>query len=362
MNDDVFKQAAAWLEAGEPVVMATIVRIRGSSSQPLNARMVMTGDNRFVGAVSGGCVETDVYEAALDVLDGGAPLMLHYKKVENPLIEIGLNCEGQIDVLVEPLDQTLYDQLMADEKRVNVTFCAPNQPLSPRPIHARVWPDGTVTAAPDAPLPDAVIADALAAFASDRPTTSTYPDGRVALLVPGLPPPTLLIFGADQMAVPLVRFAKLMGFRTVVSDARPAFATREKHTDADRVIAAWPKDVIAQVGVDDRTYVISLNHEPRFEDALLHALAGHKFPYLGAIGKRQRHRERVERAAEAGFDLGQLPPIHTPIGLDIGGKTPEEMALSVMAEIIAVKNGRSGGMLRETMHHRGAEPTLDFAP
>ncbi len=166
---------------------------------------------------------------------------------------------------------------------------------------------------------------------------------------PVLPPPMLIIFGADQMAVPLVRLAKVMGFRTVVSDARPAFATREKHPDADRVIAAWPKDVIAQMDVDVHTYIVSLNHEPHFEDALFHALAGHEFGYLGAIGKRQRQQERLERAAAAGFDLGQLPPIHTPIGLDIGGKTPEEMALSVMAEIIAVKNGRSGGMLRDAM-------------
>ena len=354
MNDDVLNQAAAWLDAHEPVVIATIVRIRGSSSQPLGARMVMTGANRFVGAVSGGCVEKDVYEAAQDVIDGGGPLMLHYKKVENPLVEIGLNCEGHIDVLVEPLDRALYDVLTAEGTRVNVTFCEPNQPLSPRPSHAQVWPDGTVTTLADnAPnLPDAVITDAQAAFKQDRPSTMICPDGRIALFEPILPPPTLIIFGAEQMAVPLVRFANLMGFRTVVSDARPAFATREKHPDADDVIAAWPKDVIAQVGVTDRTCIVSLNHEPRFEDALLHALAGHDFRYLGAIGKHQRQHERLERAKIAGFDLAQLPPIHTPIGLDIGGKTPDEMALSVIAEIIAVKNGRAGGMLHKTLINR----------
>jgi xanthine dehydrogenase accessory factor len=274
--------------------------------------------------------------------------MLHYKQVENPLIEIGLNCEGQIDVLVERLTRDLFDLLVESGKHVTVTWCEPNQPLAPRPVHARILPGGAASA----DLPPAVIADALAALRQDRPVARTYEDGRVALFEPVLSPLTLLIFGADQMAVPLARLAKLMGFRAVVSDARPAFATREKHPDADAVIAAWPHEVIAQVGVDDRTYVVSLNHEPRFEDALFHALAGCEFPYLGAIGKRQRQNERLERAAEAGFDLGQLPEIHTPIGLDIGGKTPEEMALSVMAEIIAVKNGRSGGMLRVTMADR----------
>ncbi len=341
MNEDLIRQATAWLAAGEKVAMATIVRIRGSSSQPLASRMFITSHERFVGAVSGGCVETDVYEAAQDVLAGDGPLMLHYKHVENPLIEIGLNCEGQIDVLVECLDAALLEQLTAPPTRVNVTLCSPNEPLHPRPVHASVWPDGTASAS----LPDEVLRDALAALEGERPQTVSYPGGRVALLEPVLPPSTLLIFGAEQIAVPLVRFAKILGFRTVVSDARPAFATRDKYPDADEVLALWPQEVIARVGVDARTFVVSLNHEPRFEDALLHALAGRRIAYLGAIGKRQRAVERAERARASGFDLGQLPPIHTPIGLDLGGKSPEEVALSIIAEIVAVRHGRCGSML-----------------
>lgn len=341
MNADLAQQAAAWLAAGEAVAMATIVRIRGSSSQPLASRMFITTDYRFVGAVSGGCVETDVYEAAQDVLAGDGPLMLHYKHVENPLVEIGLNCEGQIDVLVERLDEALLAQLTGPQTRINVTLCSPNEPLHPRPVHACVWPDGTASAS----LPDAVLRDALAALETDRPQAITYPDGRVALLEPVVPPPTLMIFGAEQIAVPLVRFARLLGFRTIVSDARPAFATQDKYPDADEVLALWPQDVVARVGVDARTFVVSLNHEPRFEDALLRALVGHKVAYLGAIGKRQRAVERAERARVSGLDLSQLPPIHTPIGLDLGGKSPEEVALSIIAEIVAVRHGRSGGML-----------------
>ncbi len=341
MNDDLFAQAHAWLDARESLAVATIVRIFGTSSHPLGTRMVIARDNRFVGAVSGGCVETDVYEAAQDVLDQGHPLMLNYKKVENPLVEIGLNCDGMIDVLVERLDRDLYDRLTGPERRVNVTLCTPRQPLAPDPVHAQVRPGDD----PVEGLAPAVVEDARSALTRGRPATTTYPDGRVALFEPVLPPPTLLIFGAVQTAVPLVRLAKIMGFRTVVTDARPAYATPEKHPDADLVLAAWPQDVIAQVGVDHWTFVVSLNHEPRFEDALLHALAGHEVGYLGAMGKPQREDERIARAAEAGFDLALLPDIHTPIGLDIGGKSAEEMALSILAEIVAVKNGRSGGML-----------------
>lgn len=343
MSEKIFEQAAAWLDAGEPVAMATVVRIFGSSSQPLGARMAMTTGNRFVGAVSGGCVETDVYETAMLVLQRGTPLMLHYQQVENPLIEIGLNCEGKIDVLVEPLSAETLLLHAAQEPlhRVNVTVCSPENPSAPDACHAWIAADGRS----DPPLPDAIVRDGLAALRGDRPQTVSYEDGRVALFEPVLPPPTLLIFGADEAAVPLVRFAKLLGFRTIVSDGRAAFATRVKHPDADEVIAAWPDEVVRRVGVDHRTYVVSLNHEPRFEDAMLHALAGHDVAYIGAIGKRVRHLERVERAAAAGLDLSQFPPIHTPIGLDIGGKSPEEIALSIIAEIVAVKNGRPGGML-----------------
>lgn len=344
-NDDILQQAGQWLDAGELVALATIVRIRGSSSQPLATRMVMTSANRFVGAVSGGCVETDVYEAAQDALADHNPLMLHYKKVDNPLVEIGLNCDGYIDVLVEPLSRALYEHFTGAGEHVNVTLCEPNRPLDPRPVHAQVWPDGAQTGAPSADLPPDVVRDALAVLRGDKPVTVAYPDGSIALLEPVVPPPTLLIFGATQEAIPLVQMAKVLGFRTVVTDARPAFAAPDKHPDADLVLAKWPQDVIAEVGVDHRTFVVSLNHEPRFEDAMLHALAGRPLAYLGAIGKPERRAERIARAQAAGFDLAQLPAIHTPIGLDIGGKTAEEIALSVLAEIVAVKNGRPGGMM-----------------
>jgi xanthine dehydrogenase accessory factor len=341
MNDDVFIQAQNWLDQNLPVAMATIVRIFGSSSQPLGARMVMTTQNRFVGMVSGGCVETDVYETGSIVMKTRHPLMLHYKKVENPIIEIGLNCEGKIDVLVEPLDQDLLTQLTAPKRRVNITLCSPSQPENPDIVHAQVYHEGTRVGA----VPIDVEQQAQQALRQDLATFVTYPTGRIALFEPVQPPPLLLIIGADQVAVPLARFARILGFRVVVTDARPAFASAEKHPDADQVIAAWPQEVIQQVGVDDRTYVVSLNHEPRFEDALVYALANQPLAYFGAIGKPMRKIERHERLTQAGFDLSQLPEIYTPIGLDLGGKTPEEIALSIIAQIVAVRNGRSGGTL-----------------
>ncbi len=351
MQEQILEQAARWLQEGEPVVLATIVHIRGTSSQPLGARMAITRGDRFVGAVSGGCVEGDVYHQAVPLLASGGARMVHYRHVENPLIEIGLNCEGQIEVLLERVDAPTLALLRGENappRSVLVTLCDPARPDDPRPLHVRVLPDGTVSA----PLPETVQRDALAAFADERPRSARYADGRVALLEPRLPPPTLLIFGAEAVAVPLVKMAKILGFRTVIGDPRAAFATREKHPDADAVIAAWPDEVIARVGTDARTYVVSLNHEPRFEDALLRALVGRPLGYLGMLGKPQRQTERAARAAAAGLDLAQLPPIHTPIGLNIGGKSAEEIALSILAEVVAVRNGRLGGMASDKLRTR----------
>ncbi|MCD4686617.1 MAG: XdhC family protein, partial [Anaerolineae bacterium] len=205
MHDDFFQHAAAWLDAGDPVAVATIMRIRGSSSQPLGARMLITTDNRFRGAVSGGCVETDVYEAAQYVLSGGGALMLHYKRVENPVIEIGLNCDGMIDVLVEPLDRALL-KLLTEPGGAVVTLCDPMQPLAPGPVHARVAATGTVTAALPVDLPAEVIDAAQSVCRDDRPASLMLPDHRHALIEPRLAPPLLWIAGAESIAAPLAQF------------------------------------------------------------------------------------------------------------------------------------------------------------
>lgn len=349
MAQDIWTQAAGWLEAGDEVAMATIVRIRGSSSQPLGARMILTHGDRFVGSVSGGCVETDVYEAGLAVLAGDGPLMLHYKKVENPVLEIGLNCEGMIDVLVERLDRDLLELLSTGTGYAAVTLCDPGWPLAPAPQHLCYTPD----AEPPPDLPPAVIDAAREALRADRPQSVTLSDGRVALIEPRLAPPLLWIVGAEPIAAPLAEMARIVGYHVVISDARAAFAVREKFPAAHDVIAGWPQDVIRGLPLDARTCVVSLNHEPRFEDALLQALADRPLAYLGAIGKPVRATERQERAAAAGFDLGRLPPIHTPIGLDIGGKEPVIIALSIMAEIVAVRNGRAGWRFRPEERGQG---------
>jgi xanthine dehydrogenase accessory factor len=193
-------------------------------------------------------------------------------------------------------------------------------------------------------------------------------DGRTTLVELVGSPPTLLIVSASSVAYPLSSLAKTLGYRVVITDPRSDYVTRDLFPDADELLCIWPRELPKHVTFGPRVYVVSLNHEARFEDDLIAMLAAKASAraaarpvvgYLGAIGKAKRHTERVERLTAAGVDLSVLPPIHTPIGLDLGGKGAEEVALSVMAEIQAHRYGRTGGRLRDTRAARLATADLD---
>ncbi len=361
IRDEVLKRGAAWVAQGRPTAVATIVRIFGSSSEPLGARMVATEED-FHGAVSGGCVETDVRESARSVIASGRAQMLHYDQVEDADLDVGLNCEGAIDVLVEPLTPELAAFLQPEVARVNLTICTPGSPRDPDVWHGWVDRSGTAMSgsaesvttgefhsAGAGGVPPEIeknrdVLDSIVAA-----TTLDLGEGRIALAEPMLPPRYLLIFGAHDIAAPLSRLAGVMGFRTIVSDPRADYARASRFPDADEVVTGWPHQVLERYRPDSRTAVVSLNHEPRFEDDLLHTLCIYPdVAYIGAVGKPQRRAERLDRAREAGVDLSVLPPIHTPVGLDLGGKEPEHIALSIVSEIVAVEHGRTGRPLVET--------------
>lgn len=186
-------------------------------------------------------------------------------------------------------------------------------------------------------------------------------DGRQLFFDVYAPQPRLLIVGAVDFAAALARLARLTGFKVTVVDARERFATKERIPDADEVVVAWPHEYLAANPPDDATYAAVLTHEPRFDDPTLTALLGSKVAYIGAMGSRRAHRERLERLRAAGFGEAELARISGPIGLDIGAKSPEETAVSILAEVIAVRHGRPGGRLSErpsetvhTLRERGA--------
>lgn len=352
--------AASYLEQGRRVALATITKIVGSSSRPLGSRMVITEHDQFFGSVSGGCVEKDVYGQAEPLLNGGAPRLLEYGKVEDPLLEIGLNCDGRIEVLLEPLTTELLAMLNREVGSSLVTSYSREKAGRIAGLEHRLVPNGDAVAGLGARREADLLKEGL-------PVSLEREEGVLELYEPRVSPPLLLIVGAETVGFPLARLAKSMGYRVVVTDARGTYARAELFPAADEVICAWPRELpeilgTGPEGFGERCYVVSLNHEERFEDDLFRTLMTVPAPrYLGCIGKRKRQEERELRQERSGYDLSELPRIHTPIGLDLGGKAPEDIALSIMAEVHAHRHGATAEPLTSKSVDRG-EPAFFRTP
>lgn len=244
----------------------------------------------------------------------------------------------------------VFDQLrtaLDQNQPVAVATVVRGDPLGAKLL---VLPDRTVGTFGDPDLDAAVVAGARADLASERSVTRSYTvAGRaepVELFIEVFPaPPTLLIFGAVHVAQALCRFAKHLGFTVIVSDAREKLATDDRFPEADRIIHGWPDDALAELEVAPNTYVAILTHDPKFDEPALLGSLNTAAAYIGAVGSRKTNEDRRERLVAAGLPANRLARIHGPIGLDIGAETPEEMAISILAEIIAVRYGRTGGPL-----------------
>ncbi len=314
----------AWLSAGDPVALATVVSTWGSAPRPAGSRMAISRSGKISGSVSGGCLEGEVFEQAQAILGGKSPQLFHYGVSDDLAWTVGLSCGGEVDILVEPLGE-VHRQLIAalDAERPVVLATA----LADSPGGRRLVP-------PEDPQ---------AAGLLERET----PERRDSWFLEPFPRPhELLIFGGAHVAVPLVRFAKELGFRITVVDARSKFGDRERFPAADRVIHAWPDEVLDQMTIDGSTYIVILTHDPKFDDPTIRAALRGRARYIGAIGSRKTHRERVRRLVAAGVAPSELERVHAPIGLDVGAQTAEETALAILAEMVAVRHGKPGGLMR----------------
>jgi xanthine dehydrogenase accessory factor len=306
-----------WRDGGKAVALATVVATRRSAPRPLGSKLAVSETGELAGSVSGGCVESDVAVHAREVLVSGQPKLLSYGIPDEDAWEVGLPCGGEIDVFVERVESEL-----PDPETPQVVFTVVE---GDRAGERWVSDDGEVTR-----------------------TQLLDRDGeRVFAEVLG-PPPRLLIFGAVDLAEELARAAKGLGWRTVVADARARFATSERIPSADELLVAWPEEVLQQLEPDDRTAVVVLTHEDRWDvPALAGALASDAF-YVGALGSRRTQERRREQLLETGVTEEQLERLNGPAGLDLGAGTPAETAVSILAEILAVRAGREGGRLRES--------------
>jgi len=340
-----------WLASGEQIALATVVWAEGSSPRAVGSRMAVAASDQMAGSVSGGCVEGAVFEEAQEVLSGGSPKRLRYGVVDESGWEVGLACGGTIEVYVEPLVEIHRRLLAALEAEETVGLATRLDGTG----HLLVWPDGRqesdrslITlqnrhsdgAHSDGAHSDGTLATELTAL-FPRPAAELRrgTEGDVFLEVL-TPPPTLVIVGAVHIAVPLVTLAQTLGFHVRLVDARRAFATRERFPTADELIVAWPQDALEAEKLGPQHSVVILTHDPKFDVPALQIALRSRAGYVGLIGSRKTQAKRKAALREAGFGEAALARIHGPVGLNLGGREPAEIALAIMAEIVAVQHGR----------------------
>lgn len=377
---DVLDDLDAWWRAGEPVGVATVVETWQSAPRPPGATMLVGPDGVVAGSVSGGCVESAVYELAREVLATGRPVLTRYGVSDEDVFSIGLTCGGTLEVYVERVDRESYPEFsdVAASIRsgvpVAVLTCVAAPDHDPAARLGRrlvLWPDRTAGTLGDTRLDAAVVEDARGMLAAGRTGTLPYGydgerrgDDLTVFVASFAPPARMIVLGAIDFAAAVARMGTFLGYQVTVCDARPLFATRRRFPDVE-VVVDWPHRYLraeAEAGrLDERTVICVLTHDPKFDAPALEVALRLPVAYVGAMGSRRTHENRVRRLRERGLGDAELARLASPIGLDLGARTPEETAVSVAAEIIAVRWGGTGRRLTGTAGriHRPAVVALE---
>jgi xanthine dehydrogenase accessory factor len=338
---DIIDTVERWLSERKPVVLATVTATWGSSPRQAGAKMAVTPDLEMVGSVSGGCVENAVLEEALTTLEDGKPRLLHYGVSDDSAWEVGLACGGRMSVYVEPLDHAWWTAIV-DTSRHNrsaVTVTVVDGPSAGQWLLMDANLGVTYSAASTSQVRDILQQEAQQALRVRRKTSCATVGDLELLIDVHRPQPRLVIIGGAHVAQALCRLAQVLGYEVVVIDPRSAFATPERFPGVKMLSHLYPDKVLPELDLDTETYVAVLTHDPKIDDPALSVALASPAPYVGVMSSSRSHRLRIERLTKAGVDPALLGRIHTPIGLRIGAQTPEEIALSVMAQIVAVRNG-----------------------
>jgi xanthine dehydrogenase accessory factor len=401
---DILDPLAKWWEAGETFGLATVVRTFRSAPREPGAAMAVGTDGEVTGSVSGGCVEGAVYEVAQEVVETGQARLETYGVSDDEAFSVGLTCGGILHVFVEPVSADLFPELgeVAAAIRAGVPVAVATVIEGPGQVGSRrvIWAaddaaaaegsggagdqagpasggaanggaaangggrqagrvSGTLGAGPR--LDQAVDDDARGMLAQGLTGVRHYGahgerrlDDLAVFVHSYAPPPRMLVFGAIDFAAAVARAGKFLGYHVTVCDARPIFATTSRFPDADEVVVEWPHRYLARTPVDQRTVICVLTHDPKFDVPLLEVALRTPAIYIGAMGSRRTHDDRLERLRKAGMTEDELARLRSPIGLDLGARTPEETAVSVAAELIQLRWGGSGKPLTDTagrIHH-----------
>jgi len=344
---EVTVDVSRWLQAGEPVVLATVIQTWGSAPRAAGGKMAIAAGDRLSGSVSGGCVEGAVAECAAQVLRDGQPQLLHFGVADETAWEVGLACGGTIEVFVQPLAPAVFEFVRAARENFQGTVRAivvrsaaaalPGSELLLREDGAQA---GSLGMALDA----AALIEMQRALHNGKskcvPIESAAGDRIELFLDVLLPPATLIIVGGVHIAVPLCALAGTLGYRIVVVDPRRAFGSAERFPHVDQLLTEWPAAALATLGINTNTAIAMLTHDPKLDDpGLLRALPSAAF-YVGALGSPATNAKRRQRLLDAGLAPAVLDRLHAPIGLDLGGRSPEEIALSIMAQVVSARHAR----------------------
>lgn len=311
---DILRAALDWYHAGAGAALATVVQTWGSAPRRVGAMLAISGEGGMAGSVSGGCVEGAVIAEALDAIADGAPRLLEYGVSDGDAFAVGLACGGTIRVLVQPVGTALPEDVLAALVEARAARRAVALVSGPDAA-PRLETDGHETR-----------------FRADR---SGFADDGETFIAIHNPPLRLIVVGAVHIAQTLVPMARAVGYDPIIIDPRAAFAS-EARFPGETLLEDWPDDAARELGLDARSALVLLTHDPKLDDpALIEALRSDVF-YIGALGSTRTHAARLERMREAGFDEADLTRIHGPVGLDIGAAGPAEIALSILAQMTQV--------------------------
>jgi xanthine dehydrogenase accessory factor len=361
---DVLDSLGSWWADGKSVALATVVATFSSAPRQAGASMLVGPGGEAVGSVSGGCVEGAVYELGTEVLSDGRSRLQRYGVSDDDAFAVGLTCGGILDIFVEKVDSTTFPELGAvadavrneDPVALATVISGPSERLGKRLV---IWPDRVDGTTGSDRLDGAVRDDARGLLDAGRNGMLRYGvdgqrrgEGLDVFVESFAPPPRMIVFGAIDFAAAVAKISGFLGYRVTVCDARPVFATASRFPGANEVVVEWPHRYLAAEAaagrIDARTAICVLTHDPKFDVPVLEvALRLPEVGYIGAMGSRRTHEDRLERLREVGLSEAELARMSSPIGLDLGARTPEETAVSIAAEIIALHWGGAGDRLAD---------------
>lgn len=333
---DILADLVRWREEGKSIALATVIETWGSSPRKAGSKMGLTLDANVTGSVSGGCVENAVVEAGMESLKTNQPQLLHFGVADETAWEVGLACGGSIDVFVKPLDAVIFESVNSilenDKQAVVATVIRGDDGAFGREMILDA--DGNITGSIGNEWDEKVfplMQECLMQGISRRVEL----DEATEIFIEAIKPPlTLVIVGGAHISIALASLAKTLGYRTVVIDPRKVWGNEERFPNVDRLIQSWIHDAFEQVEITSSTAVAMLTHDPKLDDPALKITLNSSAFYVGALGSKTTNAKRQERLLNNGMTELQLSRLHAPIGLRIGSQTPEEIALSIMAEVV----------------------------